>query len=429
MSCAKDKGSGQFCDQLYMDALANDTQLDSCSDCALAGVQRQLNSPFGYDAEFAQGFQSVTAKCGASGYGFTSPAPYAISTSTADPEPTTGPSCASPYVVQQGDTCDSISTAKGVSFYSVVKAARTDTACSILNPGDSICLPQSCSVRRVEYDDTCQGIVDSISGLRASDLLIWNPDINPLCTNLEYFANKLICVSPPGRTLADVTTITDGPVPTQPPPTPVPRPDNAKAESNTRCAGWYEIQKGDACQAISVKEGISLQDFLFLNPSIDTACSNLWLETSYCVRAVGDINTYTSYPFSTSPVYTLTSSAYDITSVSTLAPVVAEATPVVELPLAPGSTGESDGCLEFASYRAVVPPMDQSLQTDAPTVNKSINSCEFALGAFGAEMSDILSWNPSLKSVSPCYLQKGYRYCAAHRNSTRGSFSLSIPLS
>jgi hypothetical protein len=75
-------------------------------------------------------------------------------------------------------------------------------------------------------------------------------------------AKNLICISPPGRTLADVTSITA-------PPTAVPRTDHAKAESNAQCAGWYEVQAGDYCQAISIRQSITLQEFFFLNPSID----------------------------------------------------------------------------------------------------------------------------------------------------------------
>ncbi|KAI1860784.1 uncharacterized protein JN550_011246 [Neoarthrinium moseri] len=418
VSCTKDSDTGMFCDQIYMDALANGTEVDSCSDCALSVVSKQLSSPFGYHPQFAEGFQSVTSRCGATGYAFTSPAPYAVSTKPSA-QPTDAPTCTSPYTVQEGDTCDSIATSKGVSTLSIVKAGRTDPDCTTLQVGANLCLPEPCTVYRVQYDDTCQSIIDSVEGLRATDLLTWNANINPLCSNLGAIAKSLICISPPGRTLADVTSITEAPTATQAPPTPVPRPANAKAESNARCAGWYEVQAGDYCQAISIRQAIALQDFFFLNPSIDQPdCNNLWLETSYCIKPVGDINTYSDYPYSTSPVYTLTSSSYVTTAVSLVPTVAPIATPIVELSLAPGSATEADGCLGFVSHHVVVPQMDQSLQTDVPTFNNTINSCYFAIGAYEFDLNEFLSWNPSLQSVNPCYLQEGYRYCGDHKDAT-----------
>jgi len=39
---------------------------------------------------------------------------------------------------------------------------------------------------------------------------------------------------------------------------------------------------------IVIKFGISLDDFVFLNPVINANCTNLFAEESYCVQAVGD---------------------------------------------------------------------------------------------------------------------------------------------
>ncbi|KAK4682659.1 hypothetical protein QC764_0021480 [Podospora pseudoanserina] len=411
--------TGRFCDQIYMDALSNGTASNGCSDCALGVVSRQLNSPFGYHPDFANDFRSKTSECGATGYTFTSPAPYAISTKP-NTSPTEIPTCVSPYTVQAGDTCDSIAVTRGVSTHSVVKAGGTDPDCTTLQVGVKLCLPEPCKLYRVQYDDTCERILASVTGLQAHDLLTWNPNINPLCTNLGSMAKKLICISPPGRTLDEVTRITTLPLTTtQPPETAVPRPTNAKAESHTRCGSWYEIQEGDYCQAISIRQAIPLQDFFFLNPSISNPdCLNLWLETSYCVKPVGDINMYSDYPYSTSPVYTLTSSNYVTTTASLVDRVPPIPTPIISLPLAPGSRTAADGCLGFVNHRVVVPQMDQSLQTDVPPLTNMINSCDYVLGAYEVHLDEFLSWNPSLVAVSPCYLQAGYRYCAAHRNAT-----------
>jgi hypothetical protein len=41
---------------------------------------------------------------------------------------------------------------------------------------------------------------------------------------------------------------------------------------------------------------VTLDDFYFLNPNVDNKCSNLWLDAPYCVKPVGDIQTYPNYP-------------------------------------------------------------------------------------------------------------------------------------
>lgn len=153
----------------------------------------QLNSPFGYNPEAAASFQSVTSKCSVQGYAVTSPAQYAISTKPPS-TPTISPTCASPYVIQGGDTCDSVALTKNISTHAIINAASTDADCSGLQVGAKLCLPEPCALYRVKIDDSCQNILNSVPGLRSDDLLNWNPAINALCTNIGALATQLICV-------------------------------------------------------------------------------------------------------------------------------------------------------------------------------------------------------------------------------------------
>ncbi|KAF7533180.1 hypothetical protein G7054_g7329 [Neopestalotiopsis clavispora] len=57
-------------------------------------------------------------------------------------------------------------------------------------------------------------------------------------------------------------------------------------------AKYYTVSAGDTCASILIAVGLPLADFYFLNPIIDSTCSNLWLGTAYCVRPVGSIFTY-----------------------------------------------------------------------------------------------------------------------------------------
>jgi hypothetical protein len=94
-----------------------------------------------------------------------------------------------------------------------------------------------------------------------------------------------VCFSVPGRpyttpaptTLAPTIPITAAPVPT----------DIADG-INQYCGRYYQAKLGDYCNMIVIKFGISLDDFVFLNPVINANCTNLFAEESYCVQAVGD---------------------------------------------------------------------------------------------------------------------------------------------
>ncbi|KAK1752213.1 carbohydrate-binding module family 50 protein [Echria macrotheca] len=415
LSCRKDSVSNQFCDTIFLTALASGAPPDedaSCSDCALGTMQTQLNSAFGYHADFAAEFASIKASCSKTGYPVTSPAPYALSSSPA-PAPS-APSCESPYVVQSGDSCDAIALDLNVPTYAIIRAGSLNPQCSNLQVGQSLCLPSPCTLYRVQYDETCDSILAQHAGLDEISLLNWNPNINSLCSNLAVLAETLICVSPPGGEPGQGTPITTPPpTPTEEPPTAVPKPANGKAESNFPCGKWYTIQAGDYCEAVSIRQGIALQDFYYLNPSIDTGCTNLWLDTAYCVAPVGDINTYASYPYSTSLPYTLTSPTYTTTTF-TPTTIVPSLTPVPTLPIAPGSLSSCDAYVEHVP---VPPRADQSVQRDVPVLTNNINSCDYAVSVGNIDMDDFLAWNPSLATVDPCYLQPGYRYCSLNHTS------------
>lgn len=168
--------------------------------------------------------------------------------------------------------------------------------------------------------------------------------------------------------------------------------------------------------------GISIQDFYFLNPEINsTNCNNLYVDYSYCVQAVGDISTYAGYgggaglPPCLTTGNTIDKSCLATTAVPTdtywsfPAPGSATATktsststsaPTV-LPLASGTL---DDC---SSYDQYVAPQSNSSQ--------NLNSCDYITYYRGISTDQLTEWNPSLvydeSNPDSCSLQKGYRYC------------------
>jgi hypothetical protein len=162
-----------------------------------------------------------------------------------------------------------------------------------------------------------------------------------------------------------------------------------------------------------VQQGIALQDFYFLNPEINEECSNLLLGLAYCVAPVGDIATYSGYP-SSSAAMTLTSISFTTTSATI--PPIGSAAPATEapLPLASGSDPDCDYYVEPIHAPGVV---DQSDSASHFHVDPSINSCGMVAATYGVYVDDLLKWNPSLGSSTPCMLDGEYRFCAL-RNAT-----------
>ncbi|KAL8902634.1 MAG: hypothetical protein Q9207_004516 [Kuettlingeria erythrocarpa] len=98
-----------------------------------------------------------------------------------------------------------------------------------------------------------------------------------------------VCVSSPGRPYVTPTISLVAPTIAT---TAAPAPTDVASGVNPRCGKYYHVVVGDYCNMIVIKFHITLDDFIFLNPSINSNCTNLFADESYCVQAVGDINTY-----------------------------------------------------------------------------------------------------------------------------------------
>ncbi|KAJ4286164.1 hypothetical protein N0V88_008108 [Collariella sp. IMI 366227] len=161
----------EYCDVLFAQWLnqpspsAAEGPGRACSDCLLGVLQLQLNSPFGYDPDFASDFASRTSSCSKTGYAFTSPPPYTVTaTGTSSSSPSafpTGmldPGCVSLYTIQVGDTCNSIAQAQNVSTFAVY-GSHGITDCSNLPAGSKLCLLGQCLLHEVRETDTCDSII------------------------------------------------------------------------------------------------------------------------------------------------------------------------------------------------------------------------------------------------------------------------------
>lgn len=200
--------------------------------------------------------------------------------------------------------------------------------------------------------------------------------------------------------------------------TTAPVPTDAQGESNTYCGKWYfvssylrqhpkkttfysriflahdfytgKVQEGDDCSRISIQFGVSVHDFFFLNPHLDKDCSNLWKDTSYCMKPVGNIETYTGYPISV-PSTTFTRPP----PATSYIPV-----PVPTPPLNPKAPGTIEDCYSY----------ENAFDEGTPSLtDKDPNSCSI-WAPDNITVKDLVSWNPSLTEEN-CIFIPGYSYC------------------
>ena len=196
----------------------------------------------------------------------------------------------------------------------------------------------------------------------------------------------------------------------------VPAPPDVHPESaDTKCGRWHKVcterkapttpenfESGpltppvlpniqvvleDSCALVSVANQITLADFYFLNPGVDDTCSNLWLDASYCVKPVGNIETYPGYPV------TVPETSFTRPPISTVQPTE------VPLPtMRPFAPGTDEDCYGYISV--------------FENEEWGLDKCEITAMASRITVDDLMKWNPSLSEDS-CLLQPGFRYCIA----------------
>ncbi|GKU06925.1 unnamed protein product [Fusarium langsethiae] len=416
-ACLKDPNTGKFCLPIMgsWPLIKDHTREQNCSDCALGAMQLGLNSELTYNEKVASEFSVLTKSCQKTGFDVQVPTKAVTSPASGTKPSTTMTTipCETPYTIHAEDTCNGICKSQNVSTYAFTQTNRLNIWCDNLpKAGTVVCLPKTCDVYTVEKDDTCGRIAYKFSryapGFSMTQLISWNPTINDVCSNIGHHVGMQICVSPPslGHLKPSATSSTVAPI------TPAPEPSNLANGTNTQCAQYYNITKGDTCADVTLAAGISLKDFYFLNPSVDKKCTNLILGESYCVRAMGDIETYPGYTstFSKKPGEGIdTDGGPD----ATLGPGwrTELPTPVnTEKPLASG-TWDTDKCRVYYKWA--------ELSNDELT--QEWNSCEEIARRYRTTVETLKKWNPSLAEASPCIINKKDRYCVYLRDEYRSS--------
>ncbi|KAL1616832.1 hypothetical protein SLS56_011264 [Neofusicoccum ribis] len=390
-----DPGNSMF---NYLDSIpANTSEPDQCDSCLVKSLQLEAGSPF-FDGPVIASmslYESMTSSCGVTDQPLTT---TTLGYYTQEPTSTPAPCAGSTYAIQPSDDCHSISLSQGIATAWLLSDNDLPAWCASFPTSGDLCIANVCTVVTVSANDTCKSI-SRAANITEAQLHAWNPIINYGCYNIESMEGTQLCVSapgtefvpPPATDLAPITPTTAAPVPT-----------DAASGSNNYCARWYDVQPGDYCNLLTLKFGISLEDFVFLNPSINTNCTNLLADESYCVQAVGDIDTYSGRPG-----YSTATPTAPFTGIPFTALPDATETPYARLyPLAPLANDTRDDCPAYF--------VGDDYQYDLSGTRWAGN-CAFAAQDYNVTVEDLGIWNPSLanSSAPDCAFTLGLRYCGS----------------
>ncbi|KAF2716672.1 carbohydrate-binding module family 50 protein, partial [Polychaeton citri CBS 116435] len=311
--------------------------LSHCDKCFVKQLQLRAGSPFDGGNELITLYNSLTSSCRVTGMPV-STTPLSSSRLSTYTSLTSSPArtCSSrKYHVHPDDTVRSIAKSQGISVGWLVIDNNLSAYGAHFSANGSLCIQNTCTLYTVRSNDTCI-LIARAHKVTMAQLLSWNPILDPTCSNLALSVGDTICVSKPGA--AYVTPSSALPSASSSPGV-APVPTDLAEGTNRNCSLYYRVAPGDYCNLLSLKYKISLDDFIFLNPSINANCTNLFANESYCVQPLGRLDNYPGHPGYVPPSPSITSVPY--ASFPTATFVMPEIDVPTPSPLAPGTRG---GC-------------------------------------------------------------------------------------
>lgn len=182
------------------------------------------------------------------------------------PSPTASSCSGTNYTIQAGDTCEGISKAQHIGTNWLLTDNNLPAYCSGFPTSGSLCLNHTCPTYTIKANDTCNAITATYN-LTLAQFFAWNPIFDLACSNINKSLGYEICVGNPGPQYTPPTTSLP-PIATTAT-TPVSVPTNVAEGTTSNCGSYYEAVAGDYCNLLLLRFGLSLSDFLILNPEIN----------------------------------------------------------------------------------------------------------------------------------------------------------------
>lgn len=154
----------------------NGTTIQPCSNCLLEYEAAMLGSSYGQVRFDPGSFSSLLSSCGvpASIYPYTTPTSTASASGTSTASASNATCTGTEYVVQSGDTCESIATAHSIATDRFIMENYLDYNCTALTVGNEVCLGASCALYQIKANDTCDSILANQT-FYLIQLVSWNP--------------------------------------------------------------------------------------------------------------------------------------------------------------------------------------------------------------------------------------------------------------
>ncbi|KAH7179170.1 uncharacterized protein B0J16DRAFT_387001 [Fusarium flagelliforme] len=301
--CLRDGRTKDFCASLihmWSDKNGGPTPKQSCSECMLRTFQVELNSPFGYDEEFAEYYSSLTSSCQVTDYPFTSPNVYFVeetATATQTQETTNAAESTETHSEYRGDVdgcfmsfpvpascyATSVKTVPGTWTFPS-RASRptqqTEWRELPLAPGT----PSDCAAYAPYIDlppkrgrksvvNRCL-VVANIFDENVTDFVSLNPSLSWNAddfTECELQKGYRYCIRKVRR--MHTSTGSNGL------PTPLPIQNDIVSD----CTKFYYVKGGDHCDNIASEHKVYLSDFYKWNPAVKDDCSKLYSGFYVCV--------------------------------------------------------------------------------------------------------------------------------------------------
>ncbi|KAJ7140505.1 hypothetical protein C8R43DRAFT_588687 [Mycena crocata] len=247
--------------------------------------------------------------------------------------------------------------------------------------------------------DGCASL-ESRFNLTLSQFITMNPEINSGCTNLALA--EAYCVASSNSTIP---------------------PNVAPGTITAGCTQYYTVVSGDGCASIESKFGLTLSQFIAMNPELNSGCTNLALAEAYCVASSN--STSTGPPSNVAPgtITTGCTQYYTVVSGDGCASIESKFSLTLAQFIAMNPEINS-GCTNLALAEAYCVASSNSTTTGPPSniAAGSLRNCTTyhtvvsgdtctAMDA-GAHIafSDFLRWNPEI-NVDCTNIQLSAAYC------------------
>jgi hypothetical protein len=310
--CLYDSTQKQYCAVIVSNYTATDDLLSLptnqlCSYCTLESMNVTVSNPATFSYPLQDLLHAAVTKCGSyvtSTYASVTPLTcwnvrsYSQYDVTAAPSAPLAPASTSTFGVTSPTPdaqCQYIGTNVSVTTNTTCAAlaatykispadvwannpAIVDASCNITAPA-TLCIPPACTLYTIKANDTCDTVSAqslSLTGTHLSmvQLTSINPELGIFCQSMAALVGSSICLSPNGGWPSVGVTTTA--LPEQSPTAVAPIPVSTGPGSTSKCGRWYLTQAGDNCNGIVISQGITLTDFLTINPEVNTNCTNLW---------------------------------------------------------------------------------------------------------------------------------------------------------